>query len=210
MSEQTKKQQVSPKDTTEVIEGKTLELQTQTLPAPKIKPIFRWGGKSAAQDPNLSINDMLAGARKWLRAPDSYMIRNMETGCWGLASRKPSGGRAAITIAHAAGCNCLDVRLMHICDHVGKLVKRGLVAKRFRNDLVIVIKTRTKLAQNLPEQTRFPRIHRGWRKAIVRPQEEIDAEDKVRRVVDSHENQVLIENWKNLEVFKMRRIWLDW
>jgi len=143
------------------------------------------------------------------------MIRNPDTGCWGLSSRKPRLSeeqwqqRATITIAHARKCDCHDVRLKHICEHVDRLVKKGLVARRFRNDLVIVIKTRRRLPQmQMPSEVRLPRYRR--QRMIERPEEEVKGEDRVRRVVEIHENQVLIENWKNLEVFRKRRIWQDW
>ncbi|KAI0397016.1 hypothetical protein F5Y17DRAFT_416859 [Xylariaceae sp. FL0594] len=158
---------------------------------------------------------MLAAARRWLVKPNSYMIRNPDTGCWGLSSRKPRLSddqwqkRATITIAHAARCNCHDVRLRHICEHVDRLIKAGFVTRRFRNDLIIVLKTRRPLERTLLPEVSFPKYKKQRiKEALV--EEEKEKEEKVRRVVDVYENQVLIENWKNLEAFRKRKIWLDW
>jgi hypothetical protein len=156
----------------------------------------------------LSLDDMLADSRKWITAPDSYMIRNTYTGCFGFSAKKPDRTRSEITIAHTDKCECMDVRLMHICEHVDRLVKRGGVAKRFRDDLVIVIKTRKRLPQQVPRDVRFPAL--VGKVIIRRPRDEVEAEDKVRRVIESHNNQLLVEKWKNLKAFKERLIWKDW
>ncbi|KAI3325146.1 hypothetical protein HD806DRAFT_467346 [Xylariaceae sp. AK1471] len=163
---------------------------------------------SFRKDAKLSLADMLADSRKWVGAPDSYMIRNTYTGCWGMSVKKPDRARSEIKIAHAEDCECMDVRLMHICKHVDRLVKRGHIAKRFRDDLVIVIKIRRRLPQPVPKEVRFPAL--VGRVIIRRPCEEVNAEDKVRKVIESHNNQMLIENWKNLKAFKERLIWKDW
>ncbi|KAI0967447.1 hypothetical protein F4678DRAFT_475172 [Xylaria arbuscula] len=154
--------------------------------------------------------DVLAKARKWLVAPTSYMIRNPETGCFGLSSRHREGERPEITIAHTEDCECLDVRLLHICQHVEKLVKKRLLARRSREAFVIATKIRRELDSPLPKDVRFPALRRQQEQVFRRPKREVEAEEEVINVVEVHHQQRLVEKWKSLQAYKTRRIWRDW
>ncbi|KAI0403955.1 hypothetical protein F4802DRAFT_598576 [Xylaria palmicola] len=162
--------------------------------------------KEGGKDP--SLGQMLAGARKWLVAPASYIIRNPETGCFGLSCRHDPGERAEITIAHGEDCECLDARLLHIAQHADQVVKAGHLTRRFRDAFVMAIKIRLTLPHPVPAGARFPPLRRT--RAIRRPQEEVDAEEAVINVTDEHNNQKLVEKWKSLRAYKKRPIWKDW
>ncbi|KAI0456723.1 hypothetical protein F5B21DRAFT_123250 [Xylaria acuta] len=156
-----------------------------------------------------SLNDMLGEARKWLVAPTSYMIKNPDTGCFGLSVRKPDAERSEITIAHGQECRCLDVRLMHIARHVDGVVKARHLARRFRDSFVIATKIRRRLPHPVPKAARFP-ARSGEKQVIRRPRAEVDAEVAIINVVDVHRQQRLIEKWKSLQAYKERPIWKDW
>ncbi|KAI1181166.1 hypothetical protein F4777DRAFT_4627 [Nemania sp. FL0916] len=154
-----------------------------------------------------TIDSLLAGARKWLTAPTTYLIRNPDTGCFGLSHRRAaSGERSAITIAHTEDCACLDVRLVHICAHAEKLSKNRLLAHGSRDAFVIATKIRTS-RDCIPEDVRFPEVKK---QVIRRRREEVDAEDRVVNVVDEYNQQKLTEKWKNLKAYKERVIFKDW
>lgn len=153
-----------------------------------------------------SVDKMLAAARKWL-TDSSYMIRNPETGCFGLSSRERENERAEISIVHTEDCECLDVRLMHVCQHVDRLVKGKLLARRSRDAFVIAIKICQELPLPIPKALRFPALKK---QVIRRPKKEVRAETEVRYVIDVHNQQRLVEKWKNLEAYKARLIWKDW
>ncbi|TRX93253.1 hypothetical protein FHL15_005832 [Xylaria flabelliformis] len=156
-----------------------------------------------------SLDDMLSEARRWIAPPTSYMIRNTETGCFGLSVRKPEADRSEITIAHAVDCGCLDVRLMHIARHVDGLVKARRLARRSRDAFVIATKIRSKLSHPIPKAARFRYLRE---KQVVgrRPRTEVEAETAIINVVDVHRQQKLIEKWKSLEAYQKRPIWKDW
>jgi hypothetical protein len=118
------------------------------------------------------------------------------------------GTRSEITVAHIEDCKCMDVRLSAICEHVDRVVKRGHVAKRFRDDLVIIIKIRRRLPQPAPKEVRTSAL--GTKQAIQRPGGEVEKDDKMIQVVDSRRNQKLVEKWKKLNAWKERCIWKDW
>ncbi|KAI0859449.1 hypothetical protein F4860DRAFT_254508 [Xylaria cubensis] len=156
-----------------------------------------------------SLDDMLSEARRWIAPPTSYMIRNTETGCFGLSVRKPEADRSEITIAHAVDCGCLDVRLMHIARHVDGLVKaRHHLARRSRDAFVIATKIRSKLPHPIPKAARFRYL--GEKQVGRRPRTEVEAETAIINVVDVHRQQKLIEKWKSLEAYQKRPIWKDW
>ncbi|KAI1308834.1 hypothetical protein F5Y03DRAFT_83417 [Xylaria venustula] len=157
-----------------------------------------------------TVDDILAKTRKWLVSPTSYMIRNAETGCFGLSNRHREGERPEITIAHTEDCECLDVRLLHICQHVEKLVKQRLLARRSREAFVIATKIRRELDGPLPKAVRFPPLRRQQEQVFRRPKREVDAEEEIIHVVEVHNQQRLVEKWKSLEAYKTRRIWRDW
>ncbi|TGJ87947.1 hypothetical protein E0Z10_g834 [Xylaria hypoxylon] len=161
-------------------------------------------GKGGAKP---SLEKMLAQTRKWIEAPTSYMIRNPESGCFGLSCRNQDGERSEITIAHTVDCECLDVRLMHICQHVDRLVKGGHLGRRSRDAFVIAIKIQIELSQPIPQEMRFPALKK---QVIKRRKKEAEAEDVIINVVEVHNQQKLIEKWKSLEAYKTRRIWKDW
>ncbi|KAI1736608.1 hypothetical protein F4680DRAFT_252148 [Xylaria scruposa] len=155
-----------------------------------------------------SLDDMLSEARRWIARPTSYMIRNLETKCFGLSVRKPDAARPEITIAHAVGCGCLDVRLMHIARHVDSLVKARHLARRSRDAFVIATKIRSKLPHPIPKVARFR--NSGEKQVVRRPRAEVEAETAMINVVDVHRQQKLIEKWKSLEAYQERTIWKDW
>ncbi|RYC60904.1 hypothetical protein CHU98_g5312 [Xylaria longipes] len=156
-----------------------------------------------------SLNDMLGEARKWIVAPTSYMVRNPETGCFGLSARKGDAPRSEITIAHTEDCDCLDARLMHVARHVDGAVKARHLARRFRDTFVIATKIRRKLPHPIPKEARFP-TGVGEKQVIRRPRAEVDAEVAIVNVVDVHRQQKLVEKWKSLKAYKERPIWKDW
>ncbi|KAH8164311.1 hypothetical protein CIB48_g3941 [Xylaria polymorpha] len=156
-----------------------------------------------------SLGKMLGEARKWIVAPTSYMIRNPETGCFGLSVRKPDAERSEITIAHTEDCGCLDARLMHIARHVDAMIKARHLTRRFRDSFVIVTKIRLGLPHPIPKEARFP-TWLGEKQVIRRPRAEMEAEDKIINVVDVHRQQKLVEKWKSLKAYKERPIWKDW
>ncbi|KAI0444549.1 hypothetical protein F4803DRAFT_243743 [Xylaria telfairii] len=156
-----------------------------------------------------SLGKMLGEARKWIVTPTSYMLRNPETGCFGLSVRKPDAERSEITIAHTEDCGCLDARLMHIARHVDAAVKARLLTRRFRDSFVITIKIQLRLPHPIPKEARFP-TWLGEKQVIRRPRAEMDAEVKIINVVDVHRQQKLIEKWKSLKAYKERPIWKDW
>ncbi|KAI1422219.1 hypothetical protein F5Y12DRAFT_644270 [Xylaria sp. FL1777] len=154
-----------------------------------------------------SVDDILSKARKWLVAPTSWMIRNPETGCFGLSNRHHAGERSEITIAHTEDCDCLDVRLLHISQHVEGLVKKKLLARRSRDAFVVATKLRGDLALTIPAALRFPAVKK---QVIRRPKGEIEAELEVVNIVEVYNQQQLVEKWKSLEAYKARPIWKDW
>ncbi|KAI0540074.1 hypothetical protein GGR58DRAFT_185058 [Xylaria digitata] len=166
------------------------------------RPLQR--GKGGA---SLTLDGMLTKERKWIKAPSSYMIRNPESGCFGLSCRRAEGERPEITIAHTVDCECLDVRLMHICQHVERLVKQRQLARRSRDIFVIITKIQKEPSQPIPKEVRFPVPKK---QVIRRPKKEVEAEDTIINVVEEHRQQKLIEKWKNLEAYKKRLIWKDW
>ncbi|KAI0490340.1 hypothetical protein F4859DRAFT_5895 [Xylaria cf. heliscus] len=181
-----------------------------------------------------TLDQMLSEARKWIVRPTSYMLRNSETGCFGLSARRvrvetepePEAGAAAgagagtaavperseITIAHGVGCGCLDARLLHVARHADTLVRSRVLARRFRDAFVIATKIRLQLPHATPKAARFPPpgSRRNGEGSIKRPRAEVEAEVAVINVVDVHRQQKLVEKWKSLEAFKKRRIWKDW
>ncbi|KAI8626297.1 hypothetical protein F5Y19DRAFT_226471 [Xylariaceae sp. FL1651] len=167
-------------------------------PKPVVKP--------QAAGPVLPLNEVLAKGRRWIDT-HSYLVKNTYTGCWGLAHKNSERTRAELTIAHSADCECMDVRLLHICQHADRMVKQGHVAKRFRDDFVIAIKTRRRLPQPLPQAVRF---HAGRKQVVKRDPAEREADNKIVNVVDSHNGQRLVEKWKSLKAWKERLIWKDW
>lgn len=168
----------------------------------KTKPTHR-----SAKDATPSLDTMLADTRSWIDAPTTYMIRNPDTRCFGLSCRRAENERTEITIVHTADCECLDVRLLHVCQHVDGLVRARRLARRSRDAFVICIKIRMQLAAPVPKEMRFPPL---TRQVIRRPENEVEEEDRVIFVVDVHNQQTLIEKWKNLEAYKERLIWKDW
>ncbi|KAI0096419.1 hypothetical protein GGR51DRAFT_29597 [Nemania sp. FL0031] len=159
------------------------------------------------KDTRESLDSMLSDMRSWVDPPTTYMIRNDETGCFGLSCRKLEGERSELTIIHTEYCDCLDVRLLHVCEHVDALLRKGHIARRSRDALVIVIKTCIELPEPIPAAMRFPKL---VKQIIRRPKSEMDAEDEIVHVVDTHNQQNLIEKWKNLKAYKTRLIWKDW
>ncbi|KAI0552203.1 hypothetical protein F4679DRAFT_102450 [Xylaria curta] len=155
-----------------------------------------------------SLDDMLSEARRWIAPPTSYMIRNPETKCFGLSTRKADAERSEITIAHAVDCGCLDVRLMHIARHVDGLVKERHLARRSRDAFMIATKIRSKLPHPIPKVARFRNL--GEKQVVRRPRAEVEAETAIINVVDVHRQQKLIEKWKSLEAYQKRPIWKDW
>ncbi|KAI1124492.1 hypothetical protein F5Y10DRAFT_249400 [Nemania abortiva] len=154
-----------------------------------------------------SLDDMLSKARRWVEASTMYMIRNPETTCFGLSCRKSVNERSEITIIHTEYCDCLDVRLLHVCQHVDALVKRGLLARRSRDAFVIAIKICLELPEPIPKAMRFPPLKK---QVIKRWKSEMDAEDEIIHVVETYNHYNLIEKWKNLTAYKERLIWKDW
>ncbi|KAI0525596.1 hypothetical protein F5B22DRAFT_350814 [Xylaria bambusicola] len=154
-----------------------------------------------------SLEDMLAGTRQWIVKPNQWMIRNPDTGCWGISARNREGERTELTVAHTVHCECLDVRLMHICKHAERLVKKRRLARRSRDAFVIATKIRLELPQPIPKEIRFPRVRT---QKIERWEEEIDEEKERGMVVEIHNQQLLVEKWKSLKAYKQRRIWKDW
>ncbi|KAI1347951.1 hypothetical protein F5Y01DRAFT_329017 [Xylaria sp. FL0043] len=165
--------------------------------------------KRFKKDPTL--DDVLYQARRWLVPQKSWMLRNQETGCFGMSIRHREGERTELTIAHTIDCECLDVRLLHICQHAEELVKQKSIARRSRDAFVIASKIgleeQLELSRPIPEELRFPAVPK---QDIRRRKREVEAEDRVIPVVDVHKQQRLVEKWKNLEAFKARRIWKDW
>ncbi|KAI1114214.1 hypothetical protein F5Y14DRAFT_187578 [Nemania sp. NC0429] len=162
--------------------------------------------------PSLDLSKTLAAARRWENKGGSvvsYVIRNPETGCLGRSRRSQEGERAEISVVHAAGCACLDVRLMHICQHVGRVVRAGHLARRWRDAFVIALKIRLELSLPLPlpKEVRFPVVRR---QVIHRPAAEVRAETRPLDVVDVYHQQRLVESWVDLEVYRARLIWRDW
>ncbi|KAI1198462.1 hypothetical protein F5X97DRAFT_147522 [Nemania serpens] len=153
-----------------------------------------------------SVEKMLAAARRWLTT-SSYMIRNPETGCFGVSSRERENARAEISVVHTGDCACLDVRVMHVCQHVDRLVKTRLLARRSRDAFVIAVKIRRELPLPIPKAMRFPPLRK---QVIRRPEREVREETEVRYVTEVHNQQRLVEKWKNLEAYKARLIWKDW
>lgn len=151
------------------------------------------------------LEKMLLDTRRRSRIPGVHTIKNVDSGCFGLAINQP---HSKVLITHTIDCECKDVRLRHICQHVDRLVKKGLLRKRFRNDYVIVTKIRKRLPQPVSKELRFPAM--GKKQVIRRPQAEIDAEDRPRSVIEGYHSQRLVEQWKDLEAFKQRLIWKDW
>ncbi|KAI0434611.1 hypothetical protein F5Y09DRAFT_236250 [Xylaria sp. FL1042] len=161
--------------------------------------------KRTKKDP--TFDDILSKARQWLMEGKSWMIRNRETGCFGMSIKHHEGERTEITIVHTVDCDCLDVRLLHICQHAARLVKKKQLARRSRDAFVIATKIRRELSLPVPEAVRFPAV----RKQVVRRwKKEVAAEEKPIPVVDVHHLQRLVEKWKSLEAYKERRIWKDW
>ncbi|KAI0814399.1 hypothetical protein GGR55DRAFT_430927 [Xylaria sp. FL0064] len=158
---------------------------------------------------NPTLDDVLYQARRWLVPQKSWMLRNPETGCFGMSVRHREGERTELTIAHTIDCECLDVRLLHICQHAEDLVKKKSIARRSRDAFVIASKIRLdlELSRPIPEELRFPPVPK---QDIRRRKREVKAEDRVIPVVDVHRQQRLVEKWKNLEAYKARRIWKDW
>ncbi|GAW17278.1 hypothetical protein ANO14919_067330 [Xylariales sp. No.14919] len=161
-------------------------------------------GKGGAKT---SLEDTLAKTRKWTKAPTSYTIRNPETGCLGRSNRREEGTRPELTIVHTIDCACRDVRLMHVCQHVDALVKSGQLKRRARDLFVIAIKIRRKLAARPPRAMRFPPLQR---QRIRRRKSDVLSDAAVINVVEVHNQQKLVETWKNLEAYKKRPIWKDW
>ncbi|KAJ8133109.1 hypothetical protein O1611_g514 [Lasiodiplodia mahajangana] len=154
-----------------------------------------------------SLDSTLSAMRRWVDAPTTYMIRNDETGCFGLSCRKPEGEQSEITIVHTEYCDCLDVRLLHVCQHVDALVKGGHIARRSRDALVIVIKIQRELPEPTPKNIHFPKFKK---QVIRRRKSEMEAEDEILYVVETYNQKKLIEKWKNLKAYKDRLIWKDW
>ncbi|KAI1283447.1 hypothetical protein F5Y07DRAFT_408774 [Xylaria sp. FL0933] len=165
--------------------------------------------KRFKKDPTL--DDVLYQARRWLVPQKSWMLRNPETGCFGMSVRHREGERTELTIAHTIDCECLDVRLLHICEHAEELVKKKSIARRSRDAFVIASKIRLEeqllSSRPIPEEIRFPAVAK---QDIRRRKREVKAEDRVIPVVDVHKQQRLVEKWKSLEAYKARRIWKDW
>lgn len=208
---------------------------TKTKPKPQTKP---------KKEKEPTLDDALDSARRWLVNPTSYMIRNPQTGCFGLSTtRKPSSSssssegisqRPELTIAHAEACACLDARLLHICEHVDRLLRRPRttttttakgekqkqkrqkrrLARRSRDALVLAIKISMccDLDVPVPEDMRFPLVAMGKGKRIgmKRLRREIEAETKVVNVVERYKQQRLVERWKSLKAYRARTIWMDW
>ncbi|KAI1183098.1 hypothetical protein F5B17DRAFT_448996 [Nemania serpens] len=162
--------------------------------------------KAPGRNLGTSVDEMLAATRRWLTS-SSYIIRNPETGCFGLSSRERESERAEISVVHTADCECLDVRLMHVCQHADRLVKRRRLARRSRDAFVIATKICRELPLPIPKATRFPPLKK---QVIRRREEEVEAETEVRYVVEAHNQQRLVEKCKNLEAYKARLIWKDW
>ncbi|KAI0906424.1 hypothetical protein F4823DRAFT_78429 [Ustulina deusta] len=152
-----------------------------------------------------SLESALLEARRWLVEPTSWILRNPETGCFGISSRKREGERTEITVAHGEDCGCLDVRLLHISQHVERLVKRRRLGRRSRDALVIATKIRRELP--IPKDLRFPAVKK---QAIRRPKREVEAEEEIVNVVEVHNQQRLVEKWKSLKAYRARPIWKDW
>ncbi|KAJ3566256.1 hypothetical protein NPX13_g7208 [Xylaria arbuscula] len=178
----------------------------------------------------VSVDDLLRKARVWVDRPKQWSIKDPETGCYGLSTQHAEGERREITIVHSINCDCLDVRLMHICKHVDALIRKRQLKRGSRDAFVIATKLDVELPQPIPKDIRFPhvkeqiidssRIAKPWR-------EELEAEKKAtiegwkndrqdypeteaRNVVDSYHQQPLIEKWKSLKGYKKRPIWRDW
>ncbi|KAK5627111.1 hypothetical protein RRF57_002826 [Xylaria bambusicola] len=165
------------------------------------------GTKPTKRIKEQSLEDMLADTRQWIVKPNQWMIRNPDTGCWGISARNREGERTELTIAHTVHCECLEVRLMHICKHAERLVKKRQLARRSRDAFVIATKIRLELPQPIAKDIRFPRVRT---QKIERWQQEIDDEKEKGTVVEVHNQQLLVEKWKSLKAYKQRRIWKDW
>ncbi|KAI0205284.1 hypothetical protein F4808DRAFT_279562 [Astrocystis sublimbata] len=163
--------------------------------------------KRSKKDDMPSLDDALSQTRKWLVAPTSYIIKNPDTGCFGVSARPTGCERPEITITHTEECGCMDVRLLHIVKHASALIRAHKLARRCRDSFVIVTKIRIKLPRPYPRGTRFsiPRVE-----SIRRPRKEINAEKEIINVVDQYRQQNLVEKWMTLESYRKRRIWKDW
>ncbi|KAI1366533.1 hypothetical protein F5Y08DRAFT_300886 [Xylaria arbuscula] len=158
----------------------------------------------------VSVDDLLRKARVWVDRPKQWSIKDPETGCYGLSTQHAEGERREITIVHSINCDCLDVRLMHICKHVDALIRKRQLKRGSRDAFVIATKLDVELPQPIPKDIRFPHVkeqiidssvrkhlikasrgqipkRRGEEKRIAKPwREELEAEKKA-----------TIEGWKN-------------
>ena len=181
---------------------------TDTKPAGS-KPV---GVKKSVKKPSIakpvksgkeiSVDNLLKNARVWVERPKQWSIKDPETGCYGLSTQHAEGERREITIVHSINCDCLDVRLLHICQHVDRLIKKRQLARRSRDAFVIATKLDLELPQPIPKDIRFPHVkeqvidasvrkhlikasrgqipkRRGEEKKVVKPwREELEAEKK--------------------------------
>ncbi|KAI0471004.1 hypothetical protein GGR56DRAFT_683148 [Xylariaceae sp. FL0804] len=146
------------------------------------------------------------------------------TGCFGWArvlKRRRRGTRAReLHVAHAAGCKCRDVTLHALCAYADKLARHGQIPEgdggNFRDLLVLHLKLRMPLDDGgghvvLPWDIR----KRLRSQQINRPRGEVEEEVEMQRVLDEYcppvgPQQKLVEEWKNLEAYRQRKIWKDW
>ena len=153
------------------------------------------------------INRTLLEARRPL-STGGYMVKNQRTGCVGTTSRKIAGSPPELTVTHAMGCKCLDVRMSALCRHANYMVKLGRIRRARKYDLVLALKLRSCPA--LPGDLRL-KVRRQKRKAADDDGDNdcSDGEDNL-RVIEYRGAQTLTERWDSPETYHRRRIWLDW
>lgn len=152
------------------------------------------------------VNRTLLQARR-PGSPGGYVVRNERTGCSGTSSRKTAGNPPELTITHAMGCNCLDVRLSALCRHANYMVKLGRLRRARRYDLVLALKLRS--CPSLPKKLRM-RVRRQ-RQINVEDDDNSDGyEGRALRVIEHRGTQILTEKWNSLEAYRKRKVWQDW
>ncbi|KAI1330116.1 hypothetical protein F5Y16DRAFT_46446 [Xylariaceae sp. FL0255] len=110
-------------------------------------------GKSSAK---FSINSMIKQSRRYV-SNHTFIHRNSWSQCFGIAHKRNARRRAEITIAHSEKCSCRPWRLCTILRHADKVVAAGKIDKEYRDDLVILLKMRKRLAEDLPDDVDLPK-----------------------------------------------------
>ncbi|CAJ2510489.1 Uu.00g132980.m01.CDS01 [Anthostomella pinea] len=162
----------------------------------------------------------------------AYTVHDWDSGCVAIARKETPGSRPDLTVGHNGNCQCLDVRMTHLCDHADRMVKQKRIMKARRDDLVLALKLRN---PDVPKDLRLvvkkqrplrplteeekeegTKIAKKNAKLWVEEDEEmklwVDEEEEKhrRRVAEYSRGQVLMEKWKTDEAWQQRNVWKDW